>query len=341
MHKFLILFFLLFAVRFSSQNKTDVTSSGEKKTHNWDTLKYQKFERVLIIGLFQQYRNFSNTFKQFMNKDSLGISKSVYFAESALIGGIALNYDKFSLSFATRTQPQQFSTGKGYTKTFNIGLNIGDNRWVSENYYRKFTGFYNKSTPNFDTTFKRTGNYYIQPSLSSSLFMSRFMYFSNYNRFSFKSGFGSNYRQLKSAATWILGGSFNVYNLYNDSSIFPAQTRKYFNDYSKMQGFHSVNLSANFGAAATIVLFKAWFISGYFTVGPEQQWRAYNLGSSHRNLSYVSWSGTGRFAMGLNMKRFYLLVSNTNDYNLYNSTKILSFKSESITQNFTFGLRIH
>jgi len=123
--------------------------------------------------------------------------------------------------------------------------------------------------------------------------------------------------------------------------VFPIQARPLFNDYADLKGFTSYNLSLNVGAAGTLVLFKAWFISGYFTVGPEQQWRNYDLGGNNRSLSYVSWSGTGRFSFGLNMRKFYLLFSNTNDYNLFNSNKIISFKSESITQNFTFGWRFH
>ncbi|MDO9001672.1 MAG: DUF4421 family protein [Bacteroidota bacterium] len=341
MHRYLFFFLVLSSLSGRTQNTSETKVSIEKKRKNWDTLKYEKFERVFIVGLFQQYRNFSNEFKQLINNDSLGISNNTYFAESQLIGGIVLNYDKFSLSLGTRTQPQEFNTGKGHTKTFNIGFNVGDNRWVSENYYRRFEGFYNKSTQNFDTAFKRTGNYYLQPGLKSSLLSSRFMYFSHYDRFSFKSGFGCNYRQLKSAASWIIGGSFNVYTLNNDSSIFPIQSRKYYNDYANLKGFQSVNISGAFGGAATLVIFKALFISGYFTVGPEQQWRSYNLGDNYRNLSYMSWSGTGRFSMGLNMRRFYLLVSNSNDYNLYNSAKIMSLKSESITHNFTFGWRFY
>ena len=341
MYKYLIFCFALTFQVLTSQTKIDSEISITKKARNWDTLKYHKFERVLIVGLFQQYRNFNLEFKQLMNKDSLGTTNTTYIAESQLIGGVVINYDKFSLSFATRTQPQKFNEGKGYTKTFNVGFNVGDNRWVSENYYRRFVGFYNNNTQNFDTTFKDKGKYALQPGLTSSLLMSRFMFFSHYDRFSFKSGFGCNYRQLRSSATWILGGSFNVFTLYNDSSIFPVQVRKAYNDYSNLKGFHSVNFSGNFGGAATIVLFKALFVSGYFTLGPEQQWRTYDLGGSHRNLSYISWSGTGRFSMGLNLRRFYLLVSNTNDYNLFNSKKILSFKSNAITQNFTFGWRFH
>ncbi|MGZ5019929.1 MAG: DUF4421 family protein, partial [Chthoniobacterales bacterium] len=94
------------------------------------------------------------------------------------------------------------------------------------------------------------------------------------------------YRQLKSAATWIVGGSFNVYNFNNDSALIDPKSRPLFDDYGQIKGFRSVNFAFNVGAAATIVLFKAWFIGGYFTLGPEQQWRSYNLSDHYRNISY-------------------------------------------------------
>lgn len=340
MRKYSVLLFILVTCGMKSQTGTDANAGAEKKSRNWDTLKYQKFDQVLIVGLYQQYRNFNNTFRQKVNADTNGFSEHAYLAESQLFSGIAFNYDKFSVSFGTRSSPQSEGTGKGYTKTFNIGLNIGDNRYVLENYYRRFVGFYNNNTPNFDTTFKSTGQYYLQPNLTSALLMSRFMYFTNYKKYSFKSGFGCNYRQLKSAATWILGGSFNVYNFNNDSSIFPQKVRPLFNDYAGLKGLQSVNIGVNGGAAFTLVFFKAWFIGAYFTLGPEQQWRSYNLGDSYRNVSYISWSGTGRGSIGVNLKRFYMLASYTNDYDLFNN-KALEFSSNSITGNFTLGWRFY
>ncbi|MCE3227665.1 MAG: hypothetical protein K0S32_2216 [Bacteroidetes bacterium] len=342
-----IIVFILFTALSRGQTRTDSTTAVADTTakkgpvRNWDTTRYQKFDYVLIVGIYQQYRNFSNEFKQLINKDTLGLSSHVYVAESQLNSGIVFNYDKFQISFGTRSSPQSESAKKGYTKTFNIGFNFGDNRWVSESYYRRFTGFYNSSTGNFDTTFKKTGDYYLLPNLKSSLFSSRAMYFTNFEKFSYKSGFGCNYRQLKSAFTWIIGASFNVYTLKSDSSVIPMKARPLFNDYGGLKGFQSTNIGMNFGAAGTLVLFKAWFASAYFTLGPEQQWRHYDLGNSSRHLSYISWSGTGRLSFGLNLKRCYILGSYSNDYNLYSSPKIIDFRSNSITGNFTFGWRFH
>ena len=354
-NKFFLVLLLFFSTFMKSQTSIHfgAEDSVSKQNHhpdsglihikaiNWDTNMYRKYDYVFIVGLFSQHRDFGNEIEQKINRDTANLSKHSYVAESNVIGGISLSYDKFQISFGTRSKPRDDRAEKGYTKAFNIGFNFGDNRWVSENYYRRFQGFYNKNGNAVDTSNGFRAKYYLQPGMVSSLLMSRLMYFKNYENFSFKSGFGCNYRQLKSAITWVFGASYSYYNLINDSSIVPKKSRALFNDYANMNGLRSANLGINIGAAGTLVVFKAWFISGYFTLGPEQQWRQYEMGSFHKNISYVSWSGTSRISVGLNLKKFYILFSNTNDYSVYNSAKSFSHKSESITQNFTFGWRFH
>jgi hypothetical protein len=344
MQKCLIVCFLFIIGSIKSQSKTDSEFTITKKPVNWDTLKYQKFERVLIIGLFQQHRTFSNEFKQIGNKDTLGLSMHTYSTEIDFTGaaGIVINYDKFQLSLSKGVNPPTNAGSKGHSDIFNIGLNVGDNRWVSENYFRRFKGFYNVNSPSFDSlNFSKTGKYFLQPSMLSSLFMTRFMHFRNYRNYAYKAGFGCNYRQLKNAISLVYGASFSVFNLKNDSSIIPLKSRNLFQDFGNLKGFQSVNLGANLGVAATIVIYKAWFAAGYFTLGPEQQWRNYNLTDTHRNLSYIGWSGTGRFSLGLNMKKFYLITSFATDYNVYNSPKVMEYKTTSYTTNTTFGWRFH
>ena len=217
---FVIILFL-FPIFLISQSSEDFDVKYSRKPKNWDTLKYHKFETVLIVGLYQQYRTFNVDFNQLINTDKRGISQHNFIAESNLVAGVVLNYDKFQFAFGTSNQPPSNNSGKGYTNMFNLGLNVGDNRWVSENYFRRFKGFYDNNTSSFDSTFKNTGKYYVLPDLVSSLFMTRFMYFKNYKNYCFKSGFGCNYRQLKSAATFIFGGSLSYYNLSNDSAMIP------------------------------------------------------------------------------------------------------------------------
>ncbi|MBK9285367.1 MAG: DUF4421 family protein [Sphingobacteriaceae bacterium] len=346
MYKYFVLIAVFFSTFLDAQDvevkvAQDSLRFKKIKTVKWDTTKYRKYNYVFIVGVFNQYRDFNNEIIQEINKDSLHLSNQTYVAESNVTGGLSISYDKFQINLGTRTKPREDQQGKGYTKMFNIGFNFGDNRWVSENYYRRFKGFYNKSTPNFDTNYKHTNAYYLQPNMSSSLFMSRLLYFSNYENFSYKSGFGSNFRQLKSAFTWIIGVNYSAYTMLNDSSVIPIQARHLFNDYAQMRGLKSFNIGGTFGAAATIVVFKAWFINGHFSFGPEIQNRNYDFTTHSRRISYIGASGIGRFSMGLNLNKFYFLVSINNDYNLYNSKKIIKIKSEAITHNLTLGWRFN
>ena len=67
---------LLLTLSVSSQGLFKADTSNLRKYRKravWDTTKYQKYNSRLIIGYFQSYRNFNNEFKQFTQKDSLGL----------------------------------------------------------------------------------------------------------------------------------------------------------------------------------------------------------------------------------------------------------------------------
>jgi len=309
-----------------------------RKRATWDTTKYQKFNSNLIIGYFQSYRNFGNDFQQFKEKDSLGVSKNSYYAESRLVSGLDFTYDKFSIAIGLRTSPPSKSEGKGNTKTFTTNLNVGGNIWFLENSFRYFKGFYDKNTTAYDTAFKRTGIYLQQPNLENTLFRSKFLYFTNHKRFAFRSGYACSYRQIKPAATWVLSSSISYNYLRSDSSFFPMPSRPYYGDYGQMNGLKVIGMSVNAGGAINIVIFRAFFANVMFILGPEQQWRTYSYPGERKPLSYVSWSGDGRGSFGLNLKRFYMVGSFISDFSLYNS-KFIGLTNSSISGNFTFGWR--
>lgn len=321
--------------------KADTANLRKARKHaSWDTLRYQKFNSKLIIGYFQSYRNFNNEFQQFKEKDTLGISKTNYMAESRLLSGFEIAYDKFSLAMGLRTTPPQQSEGKGNTKTFTTNFNVGGNIWFLENTFRYFKGFYDKNTAAYDTTFKTTGIYYQQPSLENTLFRSKFLYFPNHYNYAFRSGYACSYRQIRSAATWVLGANISYNNLRSDSSFFPIPSRVFYGDYKDMNGLKVVGMSVNIGAAGTLVIFKSLFVSGMFIIGPEQQWRTYSYQGVNKPLSYVAWSGDGRMSIGLNMKRFYIIGTSITDFSVYNS-KFVGLLNKSITGNFTMGWRFN
>lgn len=307
----------------------------------WDTTRYQKFRSNLMVGVFQTYRNFGNDFQQFKQPDSIGISDHNYLAESRLVTGIEVNYDKFGFGIGIKSTPQKNSTGKGNTKTINGNFNFGGNRWFLENSVRYFKGFYDVNTPAYDSTFKETGNYYYQPNFTNTLFRSKFLYFTNHKRYAFRSAYACNYRQLKSGATWIFSANTTYNYMRNDSSFFPLATRQYYGDYGGMHGLKVFAASLNAGGAVSLVIWKAFFIHLMFIVGPEQQWRTYSyLDGSTSHLSYFSLSGDIRGSIGFNFKRFYFMSFSRNDFAVYNSS-FVGLTNKSVGGGFIMGWRFN
>lgn len=157
-------------------------------------------------------------------KDSLKKSELAYVAESNLVSGIELNYDKFNISIGWKN-PSNSVKQKGDTKYRNFNFNIGGNRWILENSYRSYKGFYNKNTSRYDTTFSRTGIYDQNPRIMSEAYKTKFLFFTNSNKFSFKSGYSCNYHQLKSAFSFVLSGNI-YYNRINSDSSFSCTSKK-------------------------------------------------------------------------------------------------------------------
>lgn len=307
---------------------------------NWDTTRYQKFRTNLIVGIFQSYRNFDNTLSPKFSSTA-GVVGHDYVAESTLSTGIDVNFDKVGFSLGVRSRAQDNSAGKGHTKAFSLGFNTGGNRWFLESNYRSFVGFYDANTPLYDTNFKHHGQYRQEPNLTNQVFKSKFFFFSNHKRFAFRSSYVANYRQLRSSGTWILSANLNYNNLHNNAPIFSESIQPYFLDHSKMRGISVVGVSANAGAALTIVIWRSMFLHLMFIVGPEQQWRTYSFeDKAPQTLSYLALSGDFRAAWGFNWKRAYLIWNTTNDFAFYNNS-VMTFRSKTLGGSIMLGWRFN
>lgn len=304
----------------------------------WDTTRYQKFNSNLIIGVYQSYRNFSNEFNPVSSRDSTRFATN-YMAESSLSTGLEFNYDKIGFSIGLRSKPQENSQGKGQSRTINFNFNLGGNRWFLETSYRNFKGFYDVNTARYDPTFRTTGQYAQEQGFSNQLFRSKFMYFTNHHRYAFRSNYVCNYRQLKTGGSWILSANTNFNDLRNDSSLFPKAARKFYDYQSNLRGLSVAGISANAGAAVTIVVWRALFFHMMFIAGPEQQWRTYHyLNAPNKTISYLSISGDIRLSLGFNWRRAYMVWTSMNDFVLYNNS-VMTLQNKSLGGSFMWGWR--
>ncbi len=276
---------------------------------------------------------------QTLTKDSLNASKISYIAEANLIYGLEVNYDKINLSIGFKN-PSTTVDKKGDTKYRNIALNIGGNHWILENSYRSYSGFYNKNTVNYDTSFTRTGIYDQFPGIKSEAYKTKFLFFTNANKFSFKSGYSCNYRQLRSAFSFVLSANIYYNRLNSDSSFFPIKVRDYYDTHSSMHGLNVFALSIYGGGSWNLVLWKAFFMNLTLIIGPEEQWRTYHYLETYptQTLFYTSISGDFRGSIGLNFKKFFVKFTGTSDFSWYNGNQI-NYLSKYGAVNFSLGYR--
>lgn len=306
--------------------------------NGWDSTYYQKYKDRLIISFFQSYRNYSIDISQQLTADTFGISKVSYIAESNLVSGIEVDYDKFSLSVGFKSVASQ-SQKKGDTKYRNFALNFGGNRWVLENSYRSYSGFYNKNTANYDTSFYRTGIYDQYPNILSESYKTKFLFFTNSNKFSFKSGYSCNCQQRKTAFSFVLSGNIYYNRLNSDSSFIPYKIRDYYDNHKTQKGLNVFALSVYGGVSWNLVLWKAFFMNLTLIIGPEEQWRTYHYTDTpSKTLFYTSISGDFRGSIGLNFKKFFVLFSSTSDFSWYSASQV-TYLSKYASVNFSLGYR--
>lgn len=315
-------------------------SSAIAQKKGWDSTYYVKYKDKLIISIFQSYRNYGMALSQKLTSDSLKTSEIDYIAESNLVSGIEINYDKFSFSFGWKN-PSNKVAQKGDTKYRNLSFNIGGNKWILENSYRSYKGFYNKNTSRYDTSFHTTGIYDQNPRLTSESYKTKFLFFTNANKFSFKSGYSCNYHQLKSAFSFVLSGNIYYNRVNSDSSFFPIPVRQYYDTHQSLNGLNVFALSVYGGGSLNLVLWKHLFMNFTLIIGPEEQWRNYHYLEPHHSqtLFYTSVSGDFRASIGYNHKHFFMLLNATSDFSWYNASQI-TYLSRYNAVNFLIGARI-
>ncbi|MFO0322175.1 MAG: DUF4421 family protein [Bacteroidota bacterium] len=303
---------------------------------------YTKYRNKFIVSYFQSYLSYGVEINQKLVKDTDLKSNIKYVSESTLISGLEINYDKinFQISFKSPINEINAKT-KGKTKYRNLVLKIGGNRWILENSYRKYSGFYNQNTARYDTGFIRTGIYNQLPDLSLESFKAKFLFFTNSNKFSFKSTSSGSYRQLKSAFSFVLVASIYLNRINSDSSFIPFKIRNFYDNYQTINGLNTFALSGYGGGSLNLVIWKALFANITLVIGPEWQWRNYKYMSNRQNqqLFYLSVSGDTRFSLGLNFKTFFFLFNGSTDYAWYNGGQI-SLLSRFNSVNFSLGFRI-
>ncbi|MFN7014785.1 MAG: DUF4421 family protein [Bacteroidia bacterium] len=336
---FISLSLFLFVIATKAQQNPDAQlSSNSNNPPKWDTTYYKKYNERFIVSVFQSERRYNIIFDPRNPLDS-GKASLNYIADANTVSGIEIDFDKISISFATRSVPPSGVSIKGKTYYTNFGLSFGGNKWFVENTYRRYRGFYDNNIGKYDTSYKAGMPFYQNPSMVNENIKSKFFYFTNHRKFAYKSSYTCVYRQIKTASSWVLSGNIYHNHLYTDTSFAPKLIRHFYGSDAYLNNMKMFGLSGGGGFSTNIVLWRALFFNATGLMNIESQWRTNSWLEGRRNkVQYITSSFDLRFALGINNKNFFSTLSFINDINLYNSGQ-LDINSRFFSGNFSIGYR--
>ena len=304
-----------------------------------DSTYYRKYNESLIISLYQSFaRQFDIAVSEKFLPDT-GKSDLHYFSDADIISGISVDYDKLGFSVGYRSVPPKDERRKGSGKHVNLALNIGGVKWRLEASFRKYMGFYDANSANYEPGFNDSTPFHQDASMNIENLRFKFLYFFNHQKFAYKAAYGSNYRQTKSAASWVLLGNLYFCRYGADSSLFPAAVRKYYGEYDDLDRLIVKGFSAGGGFSWNLIIAKKIFANLTLGVGLEPQWKTYHhdRGQSE-DMMYVSGSGDVRSSLGYNGDKFFFFLSSMNDITNFDSGT-LKIQTKFLSGAFQIGYR--
>ncbi|HLG34229.1 MAG TPA: DUF4421 family protein, partial [Bacteroidia bacterium] len=153
------------------------------------------------------------------------------------------------------------------------------------------------------------------------------------------SAYGSNYRQTKSAASWMLLGNLYFNRFGADSSLFPAAVRNYYGDFADLNRLRVIGVSGGGGFSWNLIVFKKIFANLTIGIGGELQFRKYHhFNRDEEDRTYFSGSGDVRSSFGYNGDKFFFFLSSLNDITNFEGGT-MKIQSKFISGAFQIGYR--
>lgn len=310
--------------------------------YGFDTNYVKGYKERLVLSLYQSQRSFELDFTQQLMADSAGISPLKYYARSKKVTGIGFGYDKISFSLGITTPvPEAEIKKKGKTKYTDYGFSFTGNTYRLELAYRKYKGFWEQNTPNYDTSYSDSSAYFQRGSLTNTVVKARFFYFFNKHRFSYSAAYYNTYRQIKSAGTFFVYSDLFYNSLIDPDGYFPSQVEFLYGNYMKFNSLEAYGLTLGGGYSLNVVIFKSLYINGTVGLGGQLYQQNAKTADNKINSSVFKAGITGadlRGAIGYNGKNFFICATLLFDINVFKVEKI-QMQSMLTSGYFSYGYR--
>lgn len=234
--------------------------------------------------------------------------------------GVGASWKSFSFGFSYGIDLFR-DKKRGKTKSLEFQHHGYGRKLVYDIILEQHKGFYNERK-------NKDGSYTLHSDVDLELYGGSFQYVFNNKKFSYKAAFNQNERQIKSAGSFLLGGSLYYSKIRTDSTTL----------FEGMQKVHeNLQIGVSVGYAYTWVFSPKWFATGSITTGA-------TIGNNHPGRFFKERMKIypivdGRFAVGYNANKWSLGFSSniSKTFLFFNEDESLSM--DNVLLKLTFILR--
>lgn len=268
---------------------------------------YENYKHTLILRTY-----LISKYNQITFDDKSTNTKLIYKPNDHTNLGFGFNYKGIGLNAAFDLLGNQNSDEKyGKTKSVDIQSNIYGKKIGIDAAYQNYRGYYFSNVSDVDPLFKPSHqNYPQRPDIRTrSVSISSFYNF-NSERFSYRSTYTQNERQLKSAGAPILGfycSLLDIQSMSDSAFLLPSSYILSYHPDFWVEAVKSINFGSLAGYGYTLVIAKRIFltVNAGIGIGYESTLGQYRY-KDDRKYRQPSSAGFLRTGVGYNSKKLYV-----------------------------------
>lgn len=315
------LFFTLLLIKLSlpllgQDNAISFKDTNTNKTKK-DSTYIKDYSNLLMFGVYTSGPFM--TMKINGPTDSLGKYNSNFQGNYTSTFGFNVGYRILGFSFGFRlpVDPSTIdSLGKSAYST--LGLKIRKKALILSFDYRKYKGFYDENTQNFNTTLPSNTPFYIRPDMGLRSYSGTAIWNFTWRKYSFSAPITYCDRQIKTKIGFLLKADISYLQLYADNSFLSNEQQNAFPDFYTVKTIDAMVFKTGPGMGMNLTFFKRMYLSmNIFLMNNNLLYRYTNESNNasrwRSNSNYFLEGGGG---LGYSAKHFYIGIRASGENNV-------------------------
>ena len=317
-----IIFLFLSCISFAQGKKEKKKASARSDKHILD------YSSLLMVGIFTS----TPTMEIKMNPivDSLG-KASDFKGNFSSTFGFSVGYRAVAVSYGFKLPADPASVSSMGKTAFNIlHIKIRRKPFIIALDHRRYKGFYDAYTSNFNKTLPKETPYYIRPDMSVKSYSANIICNFTWKKYSYTAHVTYNDRQIKTKVGFLLKADISSIQLHSDSSFISVNQRPAFPYFYNIHSIDAYVFKSGPGIGMNIVLFKRiYFAMNLFLMSNNLIYR-YTDDSDTKSVWRYNANAffEGGVGLGYSAKHFYIGLRAGGENN------VMSLKGTKIQTSF-------